>query len=270
MVKITSKLLNYYWWIRNYKLLWAVVRPRPRFLYKFHPVNNYLFDLIEFNSIYACSADQLNDPYDSDFDYSYEFIKTKFLDQITVEDYSGSLSDQELSKAKDYIKKNPDGEFFNWRILHAEYKKFLGVCCFTTQLKSELMWSHYAQSGKGICLVFNFPFKSEIATKLIKVTYSNKRILVKDDISRFYGLFQKRKAWTYENEWRILAGIGSIKFNRKHLEGIIFGPRCVEETKLSLIEKCREMGYNIDFSTCSYTPKGIIIEKMDINQSKTS
>jgi hypothetical protein len=242
--------------------MWALVRPRPKLLYKFHTINDHLFDLLESATLYACSAAELNDPYDSDFDYHYDFIKKKYLDKITISDYNGTLSEFELNKAKNYIKKYPDNELFNLKMLHTDYKKSLGVCCFTTDLKSELMWSHYGQAGKGVCIAFSFPYKSEISMRLFQVKYSNKRIIAKNEISGFNALFHKRKAWQYESEWRILSEVGPINFTKSHLVSITFDPRCNDKERLAIMETCQKMKYNIGYSICLYSSKGIIIEKI--------
>jgi len=87
------------------------------------------------------------------------------------------------------------------KAFQSSYRSDLGVCCFTTDPLHELMWSHYADSGKGVWLEFRFKNNPEIWKKNIPVSYSNKRISVNNEIDRFKALFRKRTSWRYEKEW---------------------------------------------------------------------
>ncbi|WP_316752583.1 DUF2971 domain-containing protein [Pedobacter gandavensis] len=212
--------------------------------------------MIENNSLWGCSAVNLNDPYDCDFEITKTFIKNNYFNQITVLDYpEGNISTEKLDLAKEITL-----VFLKNKLLQAlqdQYRTNLGVCCFTTDPLSELMWSHYANSAKGVCLEFSFRSSLEISNKIIPVHYSNKRILVETEINRAKALFQKQIAWSYEKEWRILANQGYITFNKSNLIGVIFGPRTpVAEVKLvkDLFDKHH---YQVKFYFCDYSPNGL-------------
>lgn len=103
--------------------------------------------------------------------------------------------------------------------------KFL-VGCFTTNYDSILMWSHYADNHRGVCIEFDIPDnEQELYSKVI---YSETRpsnnlvqgiekicghLLGKGEIDMADKLFiklmtepyyTKSKNWSYENEYRLL------------------------------------------------------------------
>jgi Protein of unknown function (DUF2971) len=91
--------------------------------------------------------------------------------------------------------------------MEAEIAKRYRVFCLTTHPKNILMWSHYAENHTGICLefscqnfVFSGAFKVQYAENypIIDITDSaDERVLV--------GLISKSSAWSYENEYRLIA-----------------------------------------------------------------
>jgi hypothetical protein len=247
-----------YWSNLKYlRTLWRFrLKPRPNTLYKYHTVNTHLFKLIENNSLWACSAVNLNDPYDCDFEITKTFVKNKYLKQITTEDYTaGSISTEELDLAKEIMLLALDKK--SLQSFQSEYRASMGVCCFTTDPLSELMWSHYANSAKGVCLEFSFRNSPEILNRNIPVHYSNNRILVETEMNRAKALFQKRTAWRYEKEWRVLANQSNITFNKSDLVGIIFGPRTPIAELKQVKDLCDKHNYQVKFSFCNYSSKGL-------------
>lgn len=108
-----------------------------------------------------------------------------------------------------------------------------GVHCFTPQPKSQLMWSHYADSHRGICLQFRTSF--DVATFLAAnpVDYC-------DDFPDFHlptapptdtaaMMMRKGTCWSYEKERRIvmlaIAEPRLLPFEPKALTGLILGSR---------------------------------------------
>ena len=70
------------------------------------------------------------------------------------------------------------------------------ICCFSTDYKHTLLWSHYADSHQGCCL------EVEVTTKLMqhKVVYSPNMPLITNSIDDI--LTHKSTYWDYENEVR--------------------------------------------------------------------
>lgn len=108
------------------------------------------------------------------------------------------------------------------------YKKFLStinISCFTASgWKNALMWAHYANSYKGICVEYDFNKIKDFVGFIGQVDYKHPRpiismkdlAVVKDgkfemtemSDETFWKLIKyllvKDKVWDYENEWRII------------------------------------------------------------------
>ncbi|MBK7525892.1 MAG: DUF2971 domain-containing protein [Saprospiraceae bacterium] len=69
-----------------------------------------------------------------------------------------------------------------------------GVCSFTTNNNNILMWSHYANNHKGICLEFITLNERLLSEMLHPIIYTNKKPIINDfkDIMH-KGLFRKSK-----------------------------------------------------------------------------
>jgi hypothetical protein len=125
--------------------------------------------------------------------------------------------------------------------LQARFMANTGVCCLSTIPDNILMWSHYADSHRGICLRFTaeakrsaYPNLDDLHFELsFPVQYSDLRpeinILWKDRTDLLEKmLLIKADFWSYEHEWRMFrsnAGPGTHKFPSQCLDGIIFGAR---------------------------------------------
>lgn len=90
------------------------------------------------------------------------------------------------------------------------------IVCFSFERKNHnplqniLMWSHYANSHKGICIEYEYNRDYKKSNFARPVKYSNDflhlgkyRDFDLDDDECNYGIFQKSKHWRYENEFRI-------------------------------------------------------------------
>jgi hypothetical protein len=95
-----------------------------------------------------------------------------------------------------------------YKALLKHWHKKLGVICMGQHWRSPVMWAHYADSHKGVCLGFDVP---DEATRRIK--YAPERIALKLDRSLpLLGinkeileelLITKYAHWEYEQEWRL-------------------------------------------------------------------
>ena len=75
--------------------------------------------------------------------------------------------------------------------------KRIGLICFSEIYSEPLLWGHYADRCKGICLGFDF---DKDATMIRKVRYCRKRTGVDDSLHDH--LATKSHNWAYEREWR--------------------------------------------------------------------
>ena len=151
-----------------------------------------------------------------------------------------------------------------------------GVACFTESKNNMLMWAHYADNGKGICLEFDTEY--EPFTLMRKVNYvdsipeiNSLSALIEDDFDQFIDLYcTKSSHWEYEKEWRSLhdsAGT-QLAYESNALKAVYFGPE-VDNSVLNIVclilhgqnpdvklhtSKTRDDKFSIEFSKISYLP----------------
>lgn len=98
-----------------------------------------------------------------------------------------NLSDREFRKAL--------------RATKAELSKSKGLLCFSKTWKNPVLWGHYADKHRGICLGFELP-----RTVLKKVSYVDSRLPRPDMLDEVFMkrlLFTKFSHWQYEQEYRV-------------------------------------------------------------------
>lgn len=97
------------------------------------------------------------------------------------------------------------------------YKNFttkLCACCFSKNMNEILMWSHYANNHRGVCLEFEITNEETIKGQLININYDNDLTTI-DNVERTSSghlslnvtsngkfLATKFKNWSYEEELR--------------------------------------------------------------------
>ena len=122
-------------------------------------------------------------------------------------------------------------EFQKWRTSIA--KKW-GVLCFTRDWRNPLLWSHYADSHKGICLGFDVPAEVLHTVKYRQVRSHSSDWKNNDDINSV--LWTKFTRWRYEKEQRRFVQLkeclseGNLYFwpfgNDLQLREVKVGSRC--------------------------------------------
>ncbi|MCD8291542.1 MAG: DUF2971 domain-containing protein [Prevotella sp.] len=109
-----------------------------------------------------------------------------------------------------------------------------------SEVCNTLMWSHYADSHKGICVKYKFPKdfpkddkENMIISRWRGIKYDDEQTV--DKMSFIDAFFGKAKTWEYENEVRLVYYDPSTKceYTRLHLplgcvEAVYFGVKCPE------------------------------------------
>jgi len=98
--------------------------------------------------------------------------------------------------------------------IYTNFRKSLCVCCFSKNKDEVLMWSHYGDNHKGICLEWEIDFE-KMKGSLFEIDYNNE-ITTLQKVDRLQSghlsiniktngrfLLSKFKTWAYEEEIRI-------------------------------------------------------------------
>lgn len=99
-----------------------------------------------------------------------------------------------------------------------------------------LMWSHYGDQHRGVCLGYSVPARS--IGDVRKVEYGEGRLVKASDIAAMLDgddeararvdrsvLLRKAASWSYEQEWRLIGRRGTQN-SLLELEEVVFGMKC--------------------------------------------
>ena len=135
-------------------------------------------------------------------------------------------------------------------------EKEAGILCFTKEYKRPILWSHYADKHRGVCL--GFDLRDDVA---VEVKYVRERVpLVSpdgksaaDDETINSMLFSKDADWNYEGEVRVHIQLRTVPIvedgqyflplsSDLALQEVILGARCPmpSETVRKLVDRCHE------------------------------
>ena len=205
----------------------------PPHLYKYERVNlNSLVSLLA-RTVYFGSPKNFNDPYDCAISATVEELSQDGVVKLLSEKNATHLASVEPSIGKMLSQQARD----TLQKLSEEFLKKRGVACFSETNENLLMWSHYADSGTGMCLKFDT--KDAIFTKFHRVDYVDTfpsitadELLIDRNYSRVFDLYcTKSKDWAYEREWRAFHQTAGTKFGyaSESLVGVFLGSRITNE-----------------------------------------
>ena len=239
-------------------------------LFKFSSINKYLIDTLVKGTIYCVPPIRLNDPFDCQVDI-----------RKAVENAIALLSGK---KKQNLVKlSKPNGFFDNIQ----KSIKNVGVCSFSLVLEEPLLWSHYANSHKGLCLIYEMPFSSffepskTIPGAIIPVDYGENQLTdwlignapekAKIDTEKFsYDLIGKvlsikGEGWGYEKEARIICSKeGAFPIPKDYLKQVCFDMNA-PKSDISLIKQIiYNAGYSVEYYRIERTEKDFGIKTVEI------
>lgn len=192
---------------------------KPRYVYKYKSVSNKtdlmrVLDIIESKRIYLPQYGQLNDPLEGS------------VMCLWLSGYAGSGISMAADVEDNYVKEQKE----KYRILSLGEKN-----------NDPLMWAHYADDYKGVCLCFQVDDRFK---KLKKVDYYEDKIDIrieggKNEIKKYVeeSFFKKLNGWSYEKEWRLLKPVKQEYFDVNHsLCGIIIGHNMDVDTQKIIVK----------------------------------
>ena len=183
------------------------------------PINKYTFENLSNNQIWFSSPLDFNDPYDFFVPFDNTFTDEGFKQKIPLQN---GYSHNQYEEMLQFYKQNPK-EFIQWST--EGIKRFaskIRIACFCEEKTEILMWSHYADFHKGLCLKFDSFLDNSLFNKenlvtqkmMIKKVKYPKNFDEKDFEKQAYTKYYK---WAYEKEHRIISAVDVIKFNKKVL-----------------------------------------------------
>ncbi|WP_158025900.1 DUF2971 domain-containing protein [Salinicola socius] len=128
------------------------------------------------------------------------------------------------------------------------------VCCFSRDNRSELMWGHYADGMKGVCVEIYVPDGEGGAKAFMEVEYSNDVVNANflnffEDQDAFIRSIHKykSKSWEYEEEVRAIYTKEKLYLRENMFGTIILGFKCSLENVEKVVSSVRAAGVEEDF-----------------------
>jgi hypothetical protein len=128
----------------------------------------------------------------------------------------------------------------------------MGTCCFCATPRNPILWAHYADEHRGVCLQFDVAADVAALTSL-EVKYDDAfptaSVFEDNNAAVLLPFLRKSTDWSYEREWRKFKPGGSgvpMPFRPQALAGVFFGCRCPESDRefvLELIEQRLKNGH---------------------------
>lgn len=205
----------------------------PPKLYKYYSINDYLYEVIKSSSCWFSRSSDFNDPFDCNLDISIGNSVGEIMDNMERNSMFRLLKEELLQRSDDvkYAGKRLLAKpFFIKRIINEVHKYYInqniGVYCLSEDPMNILMWSHYADSHKGICLEFDIKRGGFFYNNLLPVQYRKRYPKFElsdyqDEENMMFTMHQqaictKSVLWKYEKERRVIAddGCGQKAFDK--------------------------------------------------------
>lgn len=250
------------------------------YLYKYRSMASLgLEELFSQRKIYFNNAAKFNDPFES------RPALTFHQSSLKREMYLRKIAKHRFPNAdKKTLKKLMEGKqtlLTDPATINFAYQSFVttvGIYCLSEKNDDLLMWSHYSDSHRGLCLQFDASTEKTIFWEAFKVSYQEDypvvNIMNMDKSEEFRkAILTKSGHWSYEEERRILkfkqdGGPGYYTFSPELLTGVIFGALMTAEHKKTLMHWIEAYPTNISIqqATLNGTKYQLDINKLDINK----
>lgn len=230
------------------------------------------------NKVFLRSPKDFNDPFDCK--PVIEFPKSRVAWDVKGKRWHKRLQGQFGSKTADatweaYKARRPEelSELIEGASRQAADQA--GIFCFAERNDDVLMWSHYANSHRGVCLTFDPMLEPACGLVCAQpVRYRSERPIVPgvrtkrehDDVVQAH--LTKATAWAYEREWRVVLAERAhqfCEFSPVHLRAITLGARCSSNTEAFVREALarRELSLQLQRASLSDTHFEIKISAED-------
>lgn len=244
----------------------------PDYFYKYSTINDNLKSSIQNGELWYNTSINFNDPFDC---RAYlNFGNTEKECRMNFDKFNRAFNIElpEINKKvwNHLLKKPNDFNLMNSYSASTNIEKSIGVTCFSENYNNTLMWSHYANSHRGLVLEFKKDIKGSLSRKMLPVNYfENYPVINVSDYSEeqmisivYQVICAKGIDWEYENEWRAITtnGSGLEKFDKSELTGVIFGLNTEEKDKNEIFDLIQNSGYSkVKFKEAEFESRKFVV-----------
>lgn len=222
----------------------------PPRLYKYRSLRtnkdrNHTLRILTHNEIYFAKCTEFNDPFDCHLHISVEGDFNTHKDRLRKLNPDLSETKLDMQTQKDL---HPESIRKREQKVNNDIRRInenVGIFSMSAKRDNLLMWSHYADYHRGICIEFKTTGGKLFGCDILNIDYADKypKFTVYDDMDlervRKY-ISTKSLDWEYEEEWRIYykeTGCQYFRSENEELSGVILGARISRRNK-ELVLKC--------------------------------
>ena len=250
-------------------------RKLPRKLYKYRAFGVNSLRLLSKAEIYYAKPRSFNDPLDCDptvqVDTDRASIERLCFRMLAVRHGKEKAlkkmgNHRHMSTEYGDYKNDPNVEKYYMRRLGSEIKQLVdaemdsrGILSLAERWDCPLMWSHYADEHRGLCIEYDMNDNACSHIKpvdyrrprSIKITELmewklNKSAEAEQNVLDTY-FFTKSPQWRYEKEWRDIHPSNGVKQAPFRISGVYFGLRCDAAVRTSIVKLFANSDSNIAF-----------------------
>jgi hypothetical protein len=228
----------------------------PEKLYKYVKFNERTLRIFSGEVFYANPA-AFNDPLDSDpileNDIDREALEGLCQKMLAAND--GSEREKVRLKHLEYMStEDGDSEPYHVRLLTGEVKRLLvakmascGVLSLSERWDHPLMWSHYADEHRGLCIEFDMT--GHKCRDIRPVDYDGWTNIKTSQVAQMLNGSDEAKSqiiddyfctksvhWNYEQEWRDICPSNGVQAAPFRVSAVYFGLRCCYEVRASVVK----------------------------------
>lgn len=252
-----------------------LTRKLPRKLYKYRSFNTYSLRLLSEAEIHYANPKSFNDPLDCDPTVQIDTDRAS-IERLCFQMLIAKHGKEEAEKVMgnhqymsteygDY-KTDPEVEKYYMRLLGLEIKGLVddemalwGVLSLAERWDCPLMWSHYADQHRGLCIEYDLT--DNVCSHIKPVDYKRPRSIKITELIQWKlhksaeaeqtvldtYFFAKSPEWRYEKEWRDIHPSKGVNHAPFRISGVYFGLRCDPAVQTSIVKLFANSDFHIVF-----------------------
>lgn len=218
----------------------------PAKLYKYRNTREFTETIFVSNEVYFASPEKFNDPFDGGFRILCDGEQNQWVSEsqalrVIREEHPEWKPEEQAEAVRQAVaiihtdRREDLRRIFETKLAN-DTNHIAGVLSLSAQNDNILMWSHYADKHKGICIEFRTDIVHSPFARAMPVVYDDEyprfdlhEVVMNEELrSSAAWMLTKSPLWEYEKEWRVLdfeMGNGVQAFPAECISGVVLGCR---------------------------------------------
>jgi len=242
--------------------------PPPDYIYKYQALSAHSLASLLNGTIWMAKPCTFNDP----FDCALMLDKGKMKESIAFAVSQAIERFNPMGPMPNSVFDAPPGDaetFNDYREKTYKMVQKRGFCSFSAVPDHLLMWSHYADQHRGVCVEYDCREGTAMRTHLSPVKYEDEMPSLSMSDLHHSNTFEplwltKAKPWAYEQEWRLQWSEGNCSIPApSDVTAVIFGARMPEAERTMVATALRHQK-DIQFKEARLRDGHFLIDIVDL------